>query len=292
MIILSVTESTNELISGIPEFLIFETSEPSNIFYTFDNSTPDENSLIAVDKVYLPTNGTTLVVKAIAKNISSSSAVMEIEYKTTNQTINGPRLTGKEGISVLRIGDAVTDSLSFDANGNPSQQTSIGFDDLQMKASRNDYQGIRLSETKTSLDFVNFADTPWMDNIIQRSSPNDGREFDPTANVIIIDGSTEEKMEEQVVKIVNRGYNTFDATTKFYKERLGQSQPIITGNYVKSFYNPATKKYISYYWESLESRWIQSIQTVDIKPLRLFSSSSKNRYVFEWIQERALSQLF
>ena len=151
MIVLSVTESVNELISGFPEYLIFETSEPSNVFYTFDGTTPDINSLIAVDKVYLPTDGGILIVKAKAIAGVLESDILELEYKTTNPTLNGPRITGSEGISILRFGSEVIDSLSFNSSGDPAQQTSINFDDLSIKSSREDYQGIRLDPFATSI---------------------------------------------------------------------------------------------------------------------------------------------
>jgi hypothetical protein len=289
MIVLTVTESVNELISGFPEYIIFETSQPATVFYTLDGTAPGISSLIAVDKVYLPTGGGTLVVKAKAVAGLLESDILELEYKTTNSTINGPRLTGTEGISVLRFGSEVVDSLSYDSSGNAAQETSIEFDNLSIKASREDYQGIRLDPFATSVDFINFADATPKTNITERTSPNGPGYFDPNAKVIVIDGSTSEKMEEQVVKIVNRPYNTFGPTTNFYTERLGQKEPIITGNYVRSFYNPKTNQYISYYWESLESRWIQSIQTVDIPSRNLSGPFPRNQFVIRWINDRSQS---
>ena len=108
-----------------------------------------------------------------------------------------------------------------------------------------------------------------------------------------MDGSTNEKFENQVVKIVNRTYSTFGPTSKFYDERLGEKEPVVTGNFVKSFYDKKTGTYTSYYWESLESRWIKSIQKVDIPSKKIYRhSAGSKRFVFRWIQDRALSQLF
>jgi hypothetical protein len=92
MIVLTVTESVNELISGFPEYIIFETSQPATVFYTLDGTAPGISSLIAVDKVYLPTGGGTLVVKAKAVAGLLESDILELEYKTTNSTINGENI--------------------------------------------------------------------------------------------------------------------------------------------------------------------------------------------------------
>ena len=291
MITLSVTESTNQLISGIPEYLIFEASEPCNIYYTLDGTIPTQSSLIAVDKVYLPTSGSSVVVKAKAFGVVNQSSILILEYKTETVNLGGPRLTGREGISVLRVGEAVVDNLSFDENGNPVQQTSIQFDELQMKASTRNSIGVVLDPYASSLDFINFPSYSPPYDLVSVSSVNDANTWDPKAKVIIIDGSTLENKEKQVVNIVNRPYGNMVPTTKFYDERLGQQQPIVTGNYLRSYYNPVTKVYISYYWESLESRWVQSIQSVDIPRRNLFGNPS-NHNVFTWINDRAQSLIF
>jgi len=148
-----------------------------------------------------------------------------------------------------------------------------------------------LDPKKTSVSFVNFAESPTQDAETIQSTPNNNAEFDPSAKFIIIDGSTDEAFENQVVKIVNRPYNTFDPVSKFYNERLGEKEPIVTGNYVRSFYNPVNGLYISYYWESLESRWIKSVQKIDKETLSI-GPTMIHPFVFRWIQDRALSQLF
>ena len=91
--------------------------------------------------------------------------------------------------------------------------------------------------------------------------------------------------------MVNRPYSTFGPTSKFYEERLGQQEPIVTGNYIRSFYDPSTGTYVSYYWENLESRWLTSIQKIEQTRLSIGSNMGVN-FVYRWIQDRAISQLF
>ena len=177
-------------------------------------------------------------------------------------------------------------------DGDAAQETSVKFSDLEVKASRTNAGGVVLEDRKTSVPFVNFPEIQDSSEETIQSTPNDNAEFDPNARFIIIDGSTNEKFENQVVKIVNRPYNTFGPTSKFYNERLGEKEPVVTGNYVRSYYNPSTGMYISYYWESLESRWTKSVQKIDKKTLSIGANTTGNRFVFRWIQDRALSQLF
>jgi hypothetical protein len=291
MIVLTLEESTVEYISGFPEYVSFSTSNPATVYYTLDGTDPDESSLIAVGNVYLPTSGSTFTLKAVAISIDDSSAILEEEYKTDSTNLNGPRHLGDEGISILSYGAEVVDSLSFDADGNEAQEVAVAFSDLEMKASRTDSGGVMLDDKKTSVPFVNFSESSTRGTDTIESTPNDNAEFDPSARFIIIDGSTDAKFENQVVKIVNRPYSTFGPTSKFYEERLGQQEPIVTGNYVRSFYDPATGMYVSYYWENLESRWLTSIQKIEQTRLNIGSNMGVN-FVYRWIQDRAISQLF
>ena len=291
MIVLTLEESTVEYISGFPEYVSFSTSNPATVYYTLDGTDPDETSLIAVDNVYLPTNGSAFTLKAIAISLDDSSAILEEEYKTDSTDLDGPRYLGDEGISILSYGAGVVDSLSFDADGNEAQEVAVAFSDLEIKASRTDSGGVMLDDKKTSIPFVNFSESSPISIETVESTPNDNVEFDPSARFIIIDGSTDAKFENQVVKIVNRPYSTFGPTSKFYEERLGQQEPIVTGNYVRSYYNPSTGIYISYYWESLESRWIKSIQKIERTELSV-GPNVGSKFVYRWIQDRAMSQLF
>ena len=291
MIVLTLTESDVEYVSGFPEYVTFSTSKPATVYYTLDGETPDESSLIAVDEVYLPTSGSSITIKAIAISSSDTSAVLESEYKTDSSNLDRPRHVGGEGVVVISYGADIVDNLSLDIDGNEAQKTAIEFSELEVKASRTDSKGVMLDDKTTSVSFVNFPEVQNEDVETIQSTPNNNAQFDPNARFIIIDGSTNENFENQVVKIVNRPYNTFGPTSKFYNERLGEQEPVVTGNYVRSYYNPSTGIYISYYWESLESRWLKSVQKIDKKTLKIFSKVS-NQFVFRWIQDRALSQLF
>jgi hypothetical protein len=48
IITITITESSVQLVSGIPKSVTITTNFPSTIFYTLDGSTPSVNSLIYV----------------------------------------------------------------------------------------------------------------------------------------------------------------------------------------------------------------------------------------------------
>lgn len=66
MINITIKKSQIELISGIPEYIIFETDVPSTVFYTLDGTVPDADSMVADGRVYLPTNQGTITLTAVS----------------------------------------------------------------------------------------------------------------------------------------------------------------------------------------------------------------------------------
>lgn len=290
MITLTLQEAEIELLDGFPEYVYFDTSIPATVYYTLDGTEPNLSSLIAVDKVYLPTLSGSITVRAIAIAGDDFSEIISAEYYVSND-LDGRRITGNEGIAVMRYGDDPVDSLSYAYDGSSASNIAYDVNDLDIKASQTDSYGVEIKDGKTSREFINFSKKSEPIESPDTSSPNNNPNFDASAKFIIIDGTTNESKENQVVKIVNRAYNTFGTTTNFYKERLGEKQPIVTGNFVKSYYNKNTGKYVSYYWESLESRWIRSDQIIDRKTLNI-GLSSEGSFVYRWVQDRSLSQLF
>ena len=287
MIALTLLESSSQIVSGIPEFVeIGSEPEGASVFYTLDGSTPSEDSILSVGSIYLPTNSGTVTIKAIAFLDSESSSILEHEFATDSTGLDAPRRVSADGVVVMLSGSEVEESLSVNLLGEASQSASVPFSELDMRGSTQNSDGSPITGGGTSLPFVNFAKTSHIDDRFSTSSVNGNHLFDPTSKVLVIDGSTEELLENQVVKMVNRTYNTFEPVTKFYTERLAQSEPIITGNLIKGFFNPKTNEYISYYWESLESRWLISKQKIEPKKRGKYPPS-RNKFVFRWIDDRS-----
>nr|BDD46188.1 hypothetical protein 24 [bacterium] len=291
-IILTMTESDSQIISGIPEYVEFTTSEPATVFYTFDGTDPTDQSDMAVGKVYLPTLLPSFTLKAIALINTSSSVMLEQEYAVDQSDLDRSRRIDDEGITVLPAGEEPVDHLGVDVDGDDAQETVIEVVDLDIKASRTNRIGERL-EDGTSKDFINFAERE-IPIIIEeeRSSPNDDNvDFNPNAQVIVINGYDQEDLESQVVRIINRPHGTMSVVSPHYNEHL-QNEPIVTGNFVRSMYDPATRKIVFYYSESRENRWIKSIQKVE-EPVNInLGSMAQPGFVFRWIEDRAMSKIF
>ncbi len=293
VITLTIIESVSQLISGIPEYVSFETDIPATIFFTLDGEDPDTSSEIVIDSIYLPTDSNAITLKAIAIASLSQSSILTKEYASDVSDIDKDRIIDQEGVSILRIDEPVVDSLAFDQDNNPAETTAIPIVDLDIQTSTRDSIGQPIPDGTTK-DFIQFP-IKQIENIQpfqgQISTPNNNVNFDPQAGLIIIDGSTPENFQNQVVRIINKPYNTMSIHSDFYNEHI-MERPIITGNFVRMMYNPNTGKTVFYYYESRENRWLKSIQTIEPKPLNLTPRTVQNSFVFKWIDNRYASGIF
>ena len=291
---IQIKESTEQLVYGIPLYLSLSTNSPANIFYTLDGTDPNQFSLMAEDKVYLPTNKGTVTFKAIAYNGIEYSSIITEEYNVDFNKLNLSRKGESEGVHVIESGKDIVFSLSENLDGVPTQSSTHKFEDLDIKASTTDSEGVK-TKGGTSLDLINFAKTVLMTDKFTTSSPNnDNVYFDPKAKVILIDGSTEEALNNQSVRLINRPYGAMSPASKFYTENESYERNIITGNLVNYVYNSATGEMIFYYYESKESRWIISKQKTDAKELnfgKTYISARISKYVFQWIKDPVMSKL-
>lgn len=292
-ILLTIIESDNSIISGVPEYVEFESSIPSTIFYTLDGSTPGEDDYIAVGRVYMPTHGMAFELKAIAISGANYSDIITESYSADSMSLDRTRMIDEEGITVLPAGefDNFVDYLSVDSNGQEAQRTTIEFLDLLIKTDTTNKIGEPLSgsalKTETTHDFINIPDRRINQATPMVSSIHDG-DFYPNAKVILIDGSTEELLNSQIVRILNRPSGTIFPDSKFYNEQ-SISRPLITGNFVRAMYNPNTGKAVYYYRESRNNRWVKSIQTVQPKVIN--AALNRPTFVFKWIEARSTSKI-
>lgn len=286
VILLTVKESENQIISGIPEYVEFETNVPATVFFTLDGTDPTVDSEIAVDQVHLPSHGKIVALKAIAVSGVFYSSILEETYYTTHADLERTRLLDKEGINVLSADGTPVANLTYDADGNPTQESEIPILELDIVTSKVNRIGEE-NPGRTSKDFIQFAETINKDNSFKTTSLND-ISFDPTAKVIVIDGSTQEARDSQVAQVINRPMGTMNPVSDFYNPHIEQ-HPLVSGSLVRPMYNPSTGKAVFYYMESRENRWIKSIQEVEYKTLNI--SPSTKTVVFKWVDDRSMSKL-
>lgn len=292
VLILTIEESEKQIISGFPESIVLSTNVPSTIFYTLDGTDPDEDSEIFINKIILPTNGLQLTLKAIAIAGLNSSAILEQNYYTSQSDLNRARLIGKEGINLLPPEKEVVDHLSFNQDGDFAQNTSIPEIDLDVIGSTVNKRGEDIPGD-TTLSFVNF---PIKQKFKQQTSVSElsNIDFDPKAFYIIMDGSTQEKLDQQTIRVINRPSGSMDLLSPIYQNNPNNYQ-LNSSNLVRTMYNPKTGIMTFYYRDSRENRWIKSTQQItggtSLK-ISFNSNGPPNNFVFRWIEDRTQTRIY
>lgn len=284
MILLSIQASDNQIISGIPEYVTVESSKPSIIFYTLDGSIPNSYSEIYVSKIYLSYTTPTATLKLKAVGVDDESDIVEMTWGTSIPDFGRTALTGKEGISVLPAGKEPVNSMAVGSNGSPEKSSVIKFSELDILTSTSDRIGQPIPEGST-VPFIKFPTVTRQTNATI-SSPSD-LNFDPKAQMIIVDGYA--GFDSQKVRIINRPMGTMRPTSKIFDEKVHYDN-MVSGDFARYMYNPKTKKLVLYYRESLDGRWLVSIQKVEAATLRF--EPTGNPFVFRWIEDRSQSRLY
>lgn len=292
MISLTVTASETQVVFGIPQYLSVS-SDSGIIYYTLDGSTPTEDSLVAEENISLPTNDFSFIIKIKAISDSDESEVFSEDYGVEVVNIRNTRKGNESGVVVMTEGDAAIDSMAFDSEGNSAKETSIEFSDLEIKASTTMFdKSYAFDKEETLVDFINFSSKDdYIEDYFKTSHVNDNNNFDPKSKVIIINGRTQEEKDSQSVLLINRPYDTFNPSSKFYVENENTFEQIISGNLVKSVYNSHTGVLTSYYYESKESKWIISNQKIEPKTLNISNGRPKN-FVYKWVKDPVMSKIF
>lgn len=298
VISISVTESSEQVISGVPRFVIIEASIPSVIFYTFDGSDPTTMSDIYVDNLYLPTNpGVTL--KIYATNGLDSSSIITENYASniTDGTrfphagtdaqagarlddlypfgIQGPQpdaiytSTANSGINAF---DPAKSNVSngFDGSGNANNFTNKEFnvENYEIKYSTSDSEGNVGKLIGTLPANVKIVPPVHPPNTTDQFTNT----FDPRAFVIYQDFSKENPLDPPQI---NRQFFSLEdpetARAGALLLQTGEDAPLVTGSFVRSAYNPRTNMMTYYYFESSSNRWI--ISTSEYKPNGTFDGN-------------------
>jgi len=292
MISLTVTASETQVIFGIPQYLSVS-SDSGIIYYTLDGSIPTEDSLVAEENIFLPTNDFSFVVKIKAISGSDESEVFSGDYGVEVVDIRNTRRGNESGVVVITEGDTAIESMAFDSEGNSAKETSVEFSDLEIKASTTMFEkSYAFDREETLVDFINFSTKDdYIENYFKTSYVNNNNNFDPKSKVIIINGRTQEEKDSQSVLLINRPYDTFNPSSKFYVENENTFEQIISGNLVRSVYNSHTGALTSYYYESKESKWIISNQKIEPKTLNI-SNGRPKKFVYKWVKDPVMSKIF
>jgi hypothetical protein len=325
VISITITESEDQLISGIPKFVDITTNIPSTIFYTFDNSDPTLSSDIYVDTLYLP-QSSNIILKVLATNGILYSPIITETYEASDILDN------------TRLAHSPTDSTaepnipSLFPFGTPPLQPSghylnpaeagINTDDPALSQIPSGFDGQHNENAFTNLPY-----TAENYNIIYYETDSEGRTgtgistlpgevtvppephhpemtnqfgllFDPKSPVIFQDFT---KPLPEDVSFVNKQFFCLEDPERvrdgvsFFNQ--GLDAPPVTGSFVNCHYNPRTNTINYYYFDSIANRWI--ISTIK-KPDKCFDGnlagevianrSYGSKFVHEWVpfQRRVL----
>jgi hypothetical protein len=285
VISVSITESSDQISSGIPRIISISTNIISNVFYTLDGSDPNLFSQIYTDPITLPTNLDPLVVKIFATNGIDYSPIISQEYSSDSilaSRHSRPATSALPGEIFpnkypFGNGDIDTNSIFLDY-GNTGQtvndpnldQIPNGFDGY---GNPDGYTNLPLTEENYKLKFSEkdslgqygkgIGTVPGKGIVPPATSPPEQTDryaswFDPRAMVIFQDVSKENPLDPPHI---NRQYFTLESTTTLdgsYLYNAGPDAAVTSGSFVRSHFNPRDNTITYYYFDSRVSKWIIS----------------------------------
>lgn len=319
VISLSVTESVEQVVAGIPKSITVQSNVPSTIFYTLDGTDPTLSSNMYVGPIAIPFSTLSITLKVFATNGTDSSAIITEDY-TTN-TINDTRLphaptdgqaqpnldglypfgtppSNPIGIYLNPADASITvnnpalpsTNTGYDDNGNPTAFTNEPYN----IENYNIVYSTTNSEGETGLGIGNLPAGVKVTPEIQppETSEQFTNLFDPRAFVIFQDFSKENPDDPAQI---NRMYFSLENSEKvrdgnnFYNS--GLDAPPVTGSFLRSHFNPRDNTITYYYFDSIANRWI--ISKTPYQPTGSFDGNLAgmvspkrqpgDKFVFQWI---------
>lgn len=282
VISLTIIESKEQILAGVPKYVTITTNIPSTIFYTTDGSDPTIDSDIYTTPVLLPINSL-VTLKVFATNGIDSSQIITEEFSTnilantrlSHSATNGqnnaneslyPLGTNTTQLDIqyfnpaesgINVFDPSLPSVSngFDSEGNPNNFTNENFNSTNyqiIKTERND-QNQRLPVG--SLPKVTIQNPPPPPTTTNQFKSK----FDPRALVIFQNVGDEDPTSPPQI---NRQFFSLEDKTKTrdgaYLHTSGLDAPPLYGSLVNSYLNPRTNEMTTYYFDSVANRWLIS----------------------------------
>lgn len=317
MTVISVTiiESIQQIIAGIPQTLTFAVNIPATIFYTLDGSTPNTSSSIYVEAITLPTNFPSINLKLFATDgVDSSNVISKIYAPTTSlarmphDTVIGLSVNGPDQQSIFPFGDFSPDlPLAYGKSG------GLVVDDSNVINIPDGYDGAGGISNGTDLPLSSYSFIYSTANaegetgngigtlpakitikVPEPGSPSTSstlgdKFFNPKAMVIYQDSRN---ASYDNVPQLNRAYFSLQNPERDCNGSLllnsAFDSSTITGNFLRSQYNPRDNTINYYYRDKATNQWIISKEVFTPRNPNLgalyqvvFSRNSSK--VFKWI---------
>lgn len=320
VITLSIEESSEQIVAGIPKTIILTTNIPSSIFYTLDGTTPTVFSNIYTGPIMLPFDVLSVTLSTFATNGVDSSPIISELY--TPLVLNNTRLphSAVDG----QPHDAVPDLYPFGSMVDPNKNLYLNpgnagetVDAPDILGSNTGYDADGYGNAFTDKNFTSenyeivYTTTDAIGiptvgtlpaKVIIETPPAPPEEtdqfsnlFDPRALVVFQDFSKEDP--EGPIHI-NKQFFSLENPEKardgvsFYNS--GLDSPPVNGSFLRSHYNPRDQTITYYYLDTWTNRWI--ISKTPYKPNGSFdgnlsgmpmangrSNSTGGRFVYEWL---------
>ena len=287
VISISITEASEQIVSGFPVTISLSTNVPATIFYTTDGSIPTTFSSIFTSPIVLPTNSLSWTLQTFATNGIDTSPIITHTY-TTN-ILNNTRIphaasvssTSDNQFSLYPFGTnspspnfAYTNSANagitvdntalpivsygFDVNGNP----------VGSNKQIDTYQDIYSTTNVENQALNNVGNLPGKVTVIGRrsaleytpeSSSRSSGLFNAKAMVIFQDSSTDDPSNPVQINPQSFSMENLEIVKDGILLQTGELDTQTNmGAFIKSYYNPRTQNITSYYRDAGTNRWIIS----------------------------------
>ena len=319
VISVTITQSSEQVVSGIPRTVSITANGSAHIFYTLDGSTPTLYSIMYVSPIFLPFDKLLVTLSVLATNGVDSSPIV-VETYMTDIVSGNARLphsaTTAEAASIIpnpypfgtppyqpnqgylnpaQSGVTVYNPIipaaptAYTGDGYPTGFTNQPYDttNYQIVYTKTNAQGERgknIGDLPAEVTILNLPPIPEESNQFTST-------FNPKAFVIFQDFSKEDPTDPPQI---NRQYFTLEDPetardgTFFFNTGLDATAPP-SGSFVRAHYNPRTNCITHYYRDSWTNKWI--ISTAPYQPTGTFDGNmaamamgtkSGAGVVFEW----------
>jgi hypothetical protein len=289
VITITINESSDQVVSGIPKTVILDTNVPATVFYTLDGSVPTVSSTIAVGPIKLPTIQPSVTLKAFATDgVTTSAIITELysgsivsdrnardriyglspegvplgqapdpypfgDYAPTQPVIYG----NTAGIVVDAPGvSGIPDGYDGTATGTPSNYTDLPISSYELEFSDSNSIGERGRGIGTLPAQVTIIIPP----PAPEQSKVNSKLFNPKAMVIFQDGR--DPPEDPEVSLLNRQFfnleNPETARDGILYGTTAIEGSVPHGSFLRAHFNARENTYTFYYRDSLTNRWIIS----------------------------------
>lgn len=286
VISITIEESEEQIISGIPKYVILSTSIPSTIFYTFDGIDPTTASNVYLGgNLSIPTDGPSANFKLFAKSGTDSSSIITkvyspniIHLRKTHGRVHPDQVStidpnaifpyGERGSTIpvsfgpIASSDIIDSSKipntiidGYDNQGSPVMDIDRPLDEYSFIFSETNEKGERGHGIGTLPENVKIRP-----KAAEVETSKSNTLFNPKAKVIFQD-SRDEPIDPNIC-LLNRQFFSFgDQEIIRNGSLLGASEKLShTGSFLKYHFNKKTNEMTYYYHDSKSLKWIISTE--------------------------------